>query len=349
MNRLSLLACRPLIARVIGVCDSDARIISYLNEAQERLIPKGKWVGTLVRYRVCLNNSCITVPRQVETIEAWALCNFPGEIRNAFYEFVGNGPGLQTDKCGSPHQLIDRGTACVFNDMSGSNSFVNVQSSVAEAADARILIRGYDENAQWIRTQEPAASGTWIDGEYVAINTTGTRSVNKFSSVTETIKPVTKGPVRLYEWPQALGANYQQIAYYESDETIPIYRRYLIPNIANSGQCCGSTSDCEDKSVTLLVKLRHMPVTNDNDFLILGNLAALKLMVQSILKSERNLFAEAEAYEAKAVQLLQEELSSYMGDGEIPVIRFADSAIYGGGVENALGWSWGWGWGYYGR
>lgn len=344
MNRLTLGATRPTIARVIGTCQSDARVVSYLNEAQERLIPKGKWVGTLVRYRVCLNNSCITIPRQVETIEAWALCNFPGTVRNAFYEFVENGPGLRTDKCGSPHQLIDRGTACVFNDMSGSNSFVNVQSAVAEAADARILIRGYDQNAQWIRTQEPAASGTWIDGEYVAINTTGTRSVNKFSSVTETIKPVTKGPVNLYEWPQALGANFQQIAYYESDETIPIYRRYLIPNIANSGTCCGAESDCEDKSVTLLVKLRHMPVANDNDFLILGNIAALKLMVMAILKEERNLFDEAQAYEAKAVGELQNELSSYEGDGVVPVIRFASPDIYGGAVVNALGWDAYWQW-----
>ncbi len=311
-------------------------------------MPKGKFVGSLVRYRVCTSNSCITVPRQVETIEAWALCQFPGEIRNSFYEFVGNGPGQLTDQRGSPNQLIDRGTACVFNDMSGSNSFVNVQSSVAEAADARILIRGYDQNAQWIRTQEPAASGNWIDGEYVAINTAGTRSVNKFSAITETIKPVTKGPVRLYEWPQALGDNYQQIAYYESDETIPIYRRYLIPNIANSGSCCGSSSDCEDKSVTLLVKLRHMPVMNDNDFLLLGNLSALKLMVMAILKEERNLFAEAQAYEAKAIGELENELSSFEGDGVIPVIRFADPAIYGGGVENSLGWSWGWDWGRYG-
>ena len=341
MNRLNLLACRPTISRIIGVCETDSRVPQFLNEAQERLIPKGKWLGTVQRYRFCGNSSCVTLPRQVETVEAWWLCNVPGEVRDRWYENLGNGPGLRTDTAGSPRQLIDRGTACVYNDMSGANSFVNVQSSVAEAADARILIRGYDQNAQWIRTQEPASSGVWIDGEYVAINTTGTRSVNKFSTVTETIKPVTKGPVNLYEWPQALGANFQQIAYYESDETIPIYRRYLIPNIANSGTCCGASSDCEDKAVTLLVKLRHIPVVNDNDFMILGNLAALKLMVMAILKEERNRFSEAQAYEAKAIGELQNELSSFEGDGAIPVIRFADSSIWGGAVDNALGWNYG--------
>ncbi len=90
-----------------------------------------------------------------------------------------------------------------------------------------------------------------------------------------------------------------------------------------------------------------MPVANDNDFLILGNLAAFKLMVMAIIKEERNLFAEAQAYESKAVGELQNDLSSFEGDGVIPVLRLASPDVYGGAVENSLGWAYGGDYGYY--
>jgi hypothetical protein len=334
MDRLTLLSMKPIAARVIGVCATDARIPLYLNEAQERLMSKGRWVGTVIRYRICTSESCITLPRQIETVEAWALCDCPLTVRDKWYEFAANGPGQRRSDLGSSMNMIDRGTACVYQDMSGTTSFINVQSAVAEAVDARILLRGYDDNAQWIRTQEPAASGIWIDGEYVAINTTGTRSVNKFSSLTEAIKPVTNGPVNLFEWPAALGANFQQIAYYESDETLPIYRRYLIPNIANACKCNNAQDDCASKTVTILAKLRHIPVSNDNDFLVLQNRSALKLMIQAILKEERNVWNEATVYEARAVQELENELGSHEGDGPVSILRIIDPDLFGANVEN---------------
>jgi len=335
MNRLTLSSVKPVIGRVLGVCATDSRITTYVNEAQERLMSKGKWVGTVQRYRMCLDSSCLTLPRQIETIEAWALCDTPLTVRSMWYEWVANGPGQRRHDLGSPSVLIDRGTACVYQEMSGTNSFVNVLAAVAESASAKILLRGYDENANWIRTEYPAP-GTWIDGEYVAINTTGTRSTKKFSSITEVVKPVTNGPVNLFEWPQALGANYQQIAYYESDETLPIYRRYLIPNIANACGCNNSQDDCTNKTVTVIAKLRHIPVSNDNDFLILQNIAALKLMVMAILKEERNIWQEAMTYEGKAVAELQNELSSFEGDGQVPVLRIQDADILGFSPENEI-------------
>lgn len=335
MNRLSLSSVKPTIARVLGVCVTDTRIPGYVSEAQERLMLKDKWVGTTLRYRMCLSQSCLTLPRQIETVEAWALCDQPMQVRNKWYEYAQNGPGQRRHDLGSPNQLIDRGTACVYQDMSGPTSFVNVQAAVAESASARILLRGYDENANWIRTEYPVA-GTWIDGESVAINTTGTRSTKKFSSITEVVKPATNGPVNLFEWPAALGANYQQIAYYESDETLPIYRRYLIPGLADAGACSNAQNACANKTVTVIAKLRHIPVSNDNDFLILQNISALKLMVMAIIKEERNLWQEAMTYEAKAISELQNELSSFEGDGVTPILRLEHPDLFGGYVENDI-------------
>src|SRR5438046_7656264 len=98
----------------------------------------------------------------------------------------------------------------------------------------------------------------------------------------------------------------------------------MIPSLSTAGRCSNAQDACASKTVTLIAKLRHIPVSNDNDFLILQNIGALKTMVMAILKYERNLFAEGVAYEQQAVQLLQDELSSYDGDGVVPVLRLMD-------------------------
>lgn len=333
MNRLNLRDVRPVAAEVLGVCPTDARIPGLVSEAQERMMCRGKWVGSVCRYRFCTQASCVTLPRQIESVEAWALCSAPGMVRDKWYEYAGTG-GLRSDTSGCGTVLLDRGTACSFNDMSGVASKINVLPTVAEAAGARILLQGYDENANWIRTQD---AGAWVDGEYVAITGATARSTKTFTNLTGVQKPVTNGTVNLFEWPTSTQANLQQLAQYESDETLPIYRRYLIPGLSETSACCGATDACADKAVTLMAKLTHIPVFNDNDWLILGNRAAFKLMMMAIVKERKNLFEAAMAHEAKALAQLEYELSSYEGDGVVPVLRVQHPDLFGGGgIENIV-------------
>lgn len=333
MNRLNLSAIRPIAALVRGVCPTDSRIPGWVSEAQERLMCRGRWLGSFIRYRFCTRAACVTLPRQIETVEAWALCSTPGIIRNQWYEYAGTG-GLRDEDSGCGTTLIDRGTAPTFDDISGAASKINVLASVTESASARILIQGWDQNANWIRTQD---AGTWVDGEYVSITTSGAQTTNLFSNLTGVQKPVTNGPITLWERPLALGTNLNQLAYYEADETLPIYRRYQVPGLPDTGACCGQDSECSDRAVTLMAKLQHIPVTLDTDWLILGNRTAFKLELMAIAKEEMNLFEEAMNHEARALAQLEYELSSYEGDGVVPVLRVDNSGIFGSGIENIIG------------
>ena len=325
---LTLNASSGPISRVIGCCSTDSRVAQYGNEAQARLLPKGKWVGSYQLYKICVTNeNCVTWPRQVETIETYAICECPGTIFNQWFEFLANGPGIlkNTDGCGK--SLIDAGEGFVtFQDIVPKGKKIRVLADVSEAATARILLQGYDDNNKWIQTQD---SGAWIDGEYVAITSVGATSVNNFSALVRVIKPLTNSNVRLFDFNPVDGMLIP-IAVYEWDETLPSYRRSKIPGMANAASCC-STDNCNSKSLHAMVKLRHIPVSRPNDFFVLGNVGALKLMVQAILKEERNLFAEARAYEKQAVQILQEELESNLGDGVVNRIRYEDKALWGGG------------------
>lgn len=317
MNRLRYSDVKSDIARVANVCTTDSRVLTLTNEAHQRLVNKGKWVGTLQQYRICVgDDSCLVWPRQIDTIEAWALCHTPGVIRNRWYEFNGQGPGIIKPDNNWFTTLIDKGTAVAFDELSNNttNKRIRVVADVTESAGLTILLQGYDRNANWIRTLD---GGTWIDGEKVTISTTAQLTTNFFSVLTGVQKPVTNGPVRLSEYTTTV---IKQLAYYENDEQVPIYRKSFLPGMENMDGC-GDSSDCSNKTVNVIAKLRHIDVRGDNDWLLLGNRSALRLMAQAILKEERNLLAEAAAYEAQATRLLQEELSTYEGDGALPTLK----------------------------
>lgn len=329
--KLTVSAARNAIGKAAGLCPTDSRVVDYINEAVQSLLPKGKWVGTFQRYVICTNKNCIVWPRQIETPEAMAVCNRPVVIRNEWFEFLENGPGIVSDESCMCRTMLDRGTVCAFNDITvgQTDRKIRVYADVAEDAASVITLQGYDENGQWIRTQ---VSGTWIDGERVAISTTPTLSTKYYTRLVRVIKPVTNGHVRLYEYNTTTSANVQALAVYEPDETLPEYRKSYIPSLGTE-----TSGDCQNSKVEVAAKLRYIPVSGDNDFIMLGNLRALVEMTRALRKYESDLINEAQAYEATAVRYLEEELRSHQGDGPVVQFRTQHRAVWGAGwVENVI-------------
>lgn len=345
MDRLRLADLRIPIGEVLNVCSTSSEVVTMVNRVERRLmrIKGGKWVGATARLRICTSTTgCLAWPRQIETIEAFQVCNVPGTIRNGWYEFSLQGPGALNASSSWYNNLVDRGTLPTFDTPDNATSKVAVSADVPEAATARILIRGYDQNSAWIRTQD---GGVWIDGEYVSIvGGVTTYSTKYFTSITGVIKPVTNGPVRLYQYDVPTATLVKQLAYYEPTEEVPIYRASLLPGLATRRGCPTLTScGCSDNSrtqVTVMAKLRHIDVADDNDFLVLGNEAAFVLGAQALLKERRNLWDEAQKYWASAERELQNELSSFEGDGALPTFKQEGPQTWGAGIANVvtLGW-----------
>ncbi|HET9396035.1 MAG TPA: hypothetical protein VFO36_08260 [Nitrospiraceae bacterium] len=269
------------------------------------------------------------MPRQIETVEAFAVCGWPGRVRDQWYEFTGHGFGLLGADCGCGNTLIERDPGPTFDWVRGTTKKLRLYSDETEADDAWVLVQGYDENSNWIRTDQ---GGVLVDGEYMLPTIAGATSTSIFTAVTGIIKPITVGTLRLFEYDPATAVQ-KALGVYEPDETRPHYRRYLVPGLGNVGS---SGEDCTTTSVTVVAKLRHIPVRLDNDWLILGNVAALRFMVQAIDKERKNLIEEAAAYEATATRLLEEELSSYQGDGMVTAVRVAPASEWGGGIVNYI-------------
>jgi hypothetical protein len=311
------------VARMLSMSGTDARVVDYINEAQERLLYKGKWVGTYARYAINSSNGTITWPRELETIESVAVADDPAIVRNEWFEFLETGYGIQDSQDSDAKTLIDRGEACVFSDIAGTDKKLRLYTGHTSDAGKRVLLQGYDQNGEWVRSQDGT---TWVDGEYVTLTTTFVDTNSLFAELVAVQKDDTATNVKVYELKPS-DSTTRLIAEYQPNESRPVYRRSLIAGLKDSG---------EDRVVTIVGKLRFVPAKDDTDWLMISNEPALKEMVLSIRKAENNLPQEAIIYERRAVSLLQDQLLHYIGDGAVGVPRFQNVATFGGGGVSNL-------------
>lgn len=74
--------------------------------AEQRLMDKGHWVGTLEQFRAHVYAGEILFPTRVKTVLAADLCGRPLDLRSLFYQYQENGPGME---CLCSQMLIDQG------------------------------------------------------------------------------------------------------------------------------------------------------------------------------------------------------------------------------------------------
>lgn len=333
--KVTLATARERIAKHLNLCPTDARVVEYINEAQRRLIESGKWKGTYGKFTICATNGCITWPRQIETIESVAVEKTPGTVRNSWFEFLESGYGLMTAADSIGTQLLDRGEAPTHRNLSGNGKPVRVYAFVDADAGKTIRILGYDSNNNWVRTLQSGsgASAVYQDGEVVELVKGYVDTVTQFKSITGVIKDVTQANVMLYELIDS-SPTLIDIATYEPDETIPSYRRSLIPGLTGS---CDENDAANPVSVQVIAKLRFIEATADTDILLVSDLYAIKNMAIAIKMEENRDFPTAAEYRGLAIDSLRNQLSNHIGDGVTPVLKMAHLDIHGGGgIESVI-------------
>lgn len=313
------------LAKAAGICEDDPRLIDYTNEAVETLIQKGKFKGTVLTFNFCLNaNGCIVWPREIETIEAIALCKTPINIRSEWYEFAQDGIGILDGENNCLNQLLDRGEVVAFDEVTGSNKKLAVYADRNEGPGKYITLEFWDENGQWVRT---SFNGVAIDGEKLQIPSmvgtyVYTTSTCKAGGLLRVSKDATLGIIRLYSYDTTTG-ELKPLAYYQPDETNPSYRSSLLPALADG--------DCDQRQVKVKAKARFIPIVDDNSWLMLDNLRALRLAVKAIKKEYDEKFDEAAVYMGMAERALHEQLHHHKGDGEWITPKLVSASLWGGG------------------
>lgn len=300
---------------VLGVCRDDlTELASYINEATQRLIDAsgetGFWGGW---YRTVFNVECdnpyITLPREIARIAGADICRTPININNQWYEFLEAGPGLQTDSecsCGTL-ALYDRGNYPTAHVPTTTNKYLRAYVTNASDVNRRILISGaVDQNGTRIYTQDGLNP---VDGFYMVLNqpfVTSSMIVTSFSGI---IKDATFGDVILKEVDATTGVE-RLLSRFGPDEINPTYRRYFIKSLPKP------IAPATTVQVEVMAKLEYIPLVRGTDFLLIGNIPALKEECMSIKH------AEVETPESKAmsilehktaIKLLNAELTHYLG------------------------------------
>jgi len=335
--KVTLGTAKERIAKHLNLCATDSRTTDYINEAQRRLIESGKWKGTYGKFTLCATNGCIAWPRQIETIETVAVCSNPGTVRNGWFEFVESGYGLMSNKDNIGYQLLDRGESPTHSDLSGAGKQLRVYAFLEADAGKTITIQGYDSNNNWVRTLKSGSGATAVyqDGEVVTLVNGYVDTTTSFKSVTNVLKDTTQGNVQVYEITDAVTPTLVDIATYQPDETLPSYRRSMIPSLGGAAGC--QDGDEKRVPVTVIAKLRFINAVNDTDVLMVSDLYAVKNMAIAIKLEENRDFGAAAEYRNLAYDSLQNQIANHMGDGVVPVLQMTNlNTTGGGGIESVI-------------
>jgi len=309
--------CAPFVGA--GLMSTNPKVVTGINEAIMRLMPKMSAEGTMVRIRFYVNNGTITMPREVQSLRRVNIDGQPVNIFSRWYEFLNYGPGSMEENNSNYSDFIDLGDGfCTHSDP--HTAYNILITPVLAETDKTIRVMGADENGLEVRSSDGP-------GEVIELNKALPKySTHKFSVITNVVKPVTNGYVymSLYNPDPLLRYN---LATYHPDETNPSYRRYRVTAICqckaaltNCALCefrdtCAAYANCQvtDTSTTppytvnALCKLRYIPAAYDADVLLIQNLPAIKTMLQAIRFYDASSSARGKTYEELAIKLLTEQ------------------------------------------
>jgi hypothetical protein len=266
-------------------------------------------------------------PRYVHAIRKINLCKRPLEVSNVWYNFIPyeascwSNPSWCASWLGGNCRLTSETRTPTFSSIFGDGRTVRAYPSTPLDNNKTITFFGEDTNGQPLTTR---GTGGWSDGIKLSLRLPYAETTINVRNIDRVLKDSTQGPVRVYAWDTA-NSVLEDLAVYQGNETNPAYLRTQL----SGGGCCDSGGCPTSQSVVALTKLRYVPVQNDTDPVLISNLDALQLMVQS-LKSEDAVDREtARQYETDAIREANLELFDDNADDTIPV---SNDPFHGTGI-----------------
>lgn len=279
---LTLAQARPVLWRYASnvpystAGDDDIKQFDYtLNRLCERFLIEGKWRSCFRRVTLQTYGNTLTLPRNLSTClgcdqsasgssNNW-WCSFPLNIYSRWHEFAASGPGLTADSalaCAIRGLIPVSDYAQTFADPTGT-FYLRAKSTIASGRGIT-LAGGLDEN------------GDPIDGNVKLLIANGTTTTTqKYTEMPVIEKAVTSATVQFYSV-DTTSAEETLLCVYAPSETVPQYKRYLIPDASD-----GDTFAC-------LCKLAFVPAINDSDLIIPSVTDALILGLMSFQFRDKN-------------------------------------------------------------
>lgn len=299
-------AKRSGLKHVSALCVDSDDFLDLLNTLQRRLAKRGGWFDTEWLMRVCLSDACITWPRFVGTVRGVRPCSCCGsgeaEMRNRWYAILGNGSGCCSGFCSSV-VIRDANSSPCINEVAGeTGSYLRYYVVKRNDLGKTIRIFGKEYGAQPL--QEKDGTGHWVDGITLTSAVPYAQSMKLVArnGISAVVRQATEGMAYLYEYNPTTGLM-RDLGAYEPNETNPRYRRSVVQNLGAISGTTDANGICQ-RTVEALVKMQFVPLSNDNDFLMIDDFDALELMALAVKAERAGEIALSEAFIIKAVREL---------------------------------------------
>lgn len=266
-----------------------------LNQVMEELLARCSPRYSKRRVNVPIYDEMLTLPRMFASCEGIKLLDTdicpvnPWLIYDRHFEFT------------QPYGDVSEGWGAVFPATELAQTFriptpgFYLRCIATAADDPLVLVGGRDSNFD-----------EFFDSVNLAITNGTTTTSRYYSSLPQIVKPLTSSSVKLYA--VTSGGTATLIAIYAPGETVPAYKRYLVP---------GSS---EYPLALCLLRIGYTPATQDNDIVIPSSIRALQRGIRAMIREEAEDEERAEQLWAQAVQFLDSE-SSETEDAELPTLN----------------------------
>lgn len=287
-------------SEIFGHCDQP-KLLRWITDAVQLLANKGE-IDPLVGFvDICVDGSCVTLPREVETVLGVNIGGHPALGRDETFSFHLNGPGDYCTPCN--YTWTNSGGFPTYRDLRCPGKLIAFLDS-AEDEGKELRVFGFDDENRPLRTK---VGNTWQDGYLVptifnyALPDSTAPVISRITSIR---KAVTVANVRLSSFDNSSSSG-TLLGVYEHDETEPRYRRIKLHHSASW--------------VRLMYRRRSLELRTTRDRIFLHSRPALLLAMHAIKAYRQTDLAAAVQYEAQATRLLTERESVLTAPVSSPV------------------------------
>lgn len=320
------------ISNVAGVNVNDPQFTMQVNDAVRQLMDMGDWWATVVSMKGVVAGGCMTWPHKIDAVLAINLNGRAERLANHWYSFIPiNGHFSEMIESRDFYTTWGRGhhqrnavefsgTQAMFSPPSLENPF-QIQVAATNPADygKSVTIYGFDANGQEVFSDQFDSTAQAVVSQRGIKMTLAAAApyTAVMTNVSAVIKDVTVGD--LWAWKYISGATPSVdgvVAIWRGSQTSP---EFLYSRISNADKNRIYTMDA-------LVKIGYEAVAQDSDILPLGNIDAIKSMVQCIRSREQGDEQVADKHEATALRRLNMELRNRFPDEQF----VAENATFSG-------------------
>jgi len=319
-----------------GLHTDDAVLFHAIDRAEEHLMTKGKWVGTIKQFSVDISaDGEIYLPTEIDSV---LFASFNSSRINTFareYDFHENGPGYRNALNSESLVLIDRGQDFVFDSASGETVprrkyFVKLGQNYTPPPPPPLPTP--PPTTFTVSVVDPGSGNVfYIDGvvqQTLSFVQGSTYIFNLDASVSGHPFWIKDNPAwasgSTYAYNDGVsnnGADSGTITF-TVPSTAPSILYYHCGNHPNMGGTINISPAPVPSPLppiayplTILGKVRFIPKENDNSYMVIQNYPALSEMVTAFMQAEKPDFFTF--HENKAIELLRAELLEKRGGARL--------------------------------